>query len=451
MGMEILAMKNCLLVINSLSSIISFCSSKVDFGKKSIMKRINKKNIFAIFVVLFTFFYTPDLTPAHKQVQDLKLRHEAIAINIEVPVRVFKGDVFIDNLSLEDFELYDNGKLQNIEAVYLIKKKSIEKEESKRDKEEARKIYRPQVSRYFVFLFAVYEYLPKINDILDHFFDEVYLPGDTLNVATPVKTYNLSPKAIAQNVPNNEIKKRMKLILRRDIRVANGTYNTLMRNLEAYALETDAENYIRTLRELQQFRYVDLSVMEGFASYLKAKEGQKHVFLLYQQENIPLIGDFTEMTSADIEIYDPTRPEGLNMASQTYITDLLQSITFDTEKIKNLFADSSIAAHFLYVTKPLIDSIDINRQGSQRGLRHRDITEDVYNAFLRIAMDTGGIIESSANVSSAFQKAAFASENYYLLYYSPSDYKTDGKFRNIKVRVKGKNYRINHRAGYIPD
>jgi len=105
----------------------------------------------------------------------------------------------------------------------------------------------------------------------------------------------------------------------------------------------------------------------------------------------------------------------------------------------------------LYVTKPLIDSVDIQRQGSQRGLRHRDITEDIYKAFSGIASDTGGIIESSANVSAAFQKAASASENYYLLYYSPQDYKPDGKFRKIRVRVKGKNYKVNHRAGYIAD
>lgn len=415
------------------------------------MKPSSKKKWLPLSFVLFAVVLTMGLDPAHRQVQEQKLQHEAIAINIEVPVRVFKGDTFIDNLSLDDFELYEDGKLQKIEAVYLIKKTSIEKEESERDKEEARKIYKPEVSRYFIFLFAVYEYLPRIDEILDYFFDEVYLPGDTLNVATPVKTYNLNPKAIADNIPNEEIKEKMKLVLRRDIRVANGTYQTLMRNLESYALESDAENYIRILRELQQFRYVDLKVMEGFAAYLKAKEGQKHVFLLYQQENIPLLGDFREMTNADVEIYDPTRPEGMTMASQSYITDILQSITFDTEKIKNLFADSSISAHFLYITKPLIDSVDIQRQGSQRGLRHRDITEDVYNAFLRIAKDTGGIAESSANISSAFQKAAFASENYYLLYYSPVDYRTDGKFRNIKVRVKGKNYRINHRAGYIAD
>jgi hypothetical protein len=415
------------------------------------MRPPNKKYTLALLIVLSVFSIKTGLPSAERPIQDQALQQEAIAINVEVPVRVFKRDTFIDDLSIDDFELYEDGILQTIEAVYLIKKKSIEKEESTRDTEDARKIYRPEVSRYFVFIFAVYEYLPRIQEILDYFFANVYLPGDSLNVATPVKTYNLNPKSIADNISGEEIKKRMNLILQRDIRVANGTYHTLMRDLEGFALESDAENYIRTLQELLQFRYVDLQIMEGFADYLKAVEGQKHVFLLYQQENIPLIGEFIDMTSPDIEIYDPTRPEGLTIASQSYITDILQSVSFNTEKIKNLFADSSIAAHFLYITKPLTGNVDIERQGSQRGLRHRAITEDVYNAFLRIAKDTGGITESSANASSAFRKAAFASENYYLLYYTPKDYKSDGKFRTIEVKIKGRNYQINHRAGYIAD
>lgn len=415
------------------------------------MKPPNNRNILALLIILSIFSTRTGLPSVDRQMQEQSLQQEAIAINVEVPVRVFKGDAFIDDLSIDDFEIYEDGIRQTVEAVYLIKKKSIEKEESTRDTEDARKIYRPEVSRYFVFIFAVYEYLPKIQEILDYFFANVYLPGDSLNVATPVKTYNLNPKAIADNISVEEIKKRMTLILQRDIRVANGTYHTLMRDLEGFALESDAENYIRILQELLQFRYVDLQIMEGFADYLKAVDGQKHVFLLYQQENIPLIGEFIDMTSPDIEIYDPTRPEGLTIASQSYITDMLQSVSFNTEKIKNLFADSSIAAHFLYITKPLTGNVDIERQDSQRGLRHRAITEDVYNAFLRIAKDTGGITESSANASSAFQKAAFASENYYLLYYSPKDYKSDGKFRTIEVKVKRQNYRINHRAGYIAD
>ena len=66
-----------------------------------------------------------------------ELQHEAIAINIEVPVRVFKVGKFIDNLTIDDFQLYEEGVEQKIDAVYLIKKTTIEREESELEKEEA--------------------------------------------------------------------------------------------------------------------------------------------------------------------------------------------------------------------------------------------------------------------------------------------------------------------------
>jgi hypothetical protein len=49
------------------------------------------------------------------------------------------------------------------------------------------------------------------------------------------------------------------------------------------------------------------------------------------------------------------------------------------------------------------------------------------------------------------RSAVAASENYYLLYYTPRDYRADGSFRSIKVRVKGADYRTSHRQGYIAD
>jgi hypothetical protein len=420
---------------------------------KQIDKRINLSLavIFLIVMVFPAFFSAQEHRSVKTQERDKPIQEKAMAINVEVPVRVFKGDTFIDNLTLEDFEIYEEGELQKIEAVYLIKKTNIEKAEIE---EEIGKRFSPKVSRNFVFIFSMFEYLPKINEILDYFFTEIFLPGDTLNVATPAKTYNLSSKAILEKIPPEEIKEKMKLLLRRDIQVASGRYKSLMQELEYYALQSEEDSeisYIRTLRELQQLRFVDLKKLEEFASYLKAKEGQKHVFLFYQQENIPLYGEQSGQTAPMVEIYDPTRPEGMSLASQSYITDIFQSITFNTETIKNLFADSSISAHFLYITKPIADSIDITRMGSRQGLRYREITEDVFNAFLRIAEDTGGIIDSSANASAAFKKAAYASENYYLLYYSPKNYIADGKFKNIKVRVKGKIYKVTHRAGYIAD
>ena len=59
-----------------------------------------------------------------------EISHESIVINIEVPVRVFKGGQFIDDLTINDFIVHEDGKLQQIEAVYLIKKTNIQREEA---------------------------------------------------------------------------------------------------------------------------------------------------------------------------------------------------------------------------------------------------------------------------------------------------------------------------------
>jgi hypothetical protein len=59
-----------------------------------------KKLILQIFVTALA------IAPFAQEVQ-----HDVVAINVEVPVRVFKGNTFIDNLTMEDFEVYEDGKL----------------------------------------------------------------------------------------------------------------------------------------------------------------------------------------------------------------------------------------------------------------------------------------------------------------------------------------------------
>ncbi|MGB2845467.1 MAG: hypothetical protein WBC02_11480, partial [Candidatus Aminicenantaceae bacterium] len=142
-----------------------------------------------------------------------ELTHESLVINIEIPVRVFKGSTFVDNLTIEDFEVYENGKLQKIEAVYLIKKTSIKKKEEK-------KKFTPKVSRNFVLLFQTMEYLPKVGDAIEYFFNNVILPGDNLTIITPLKTYNFKSKAL-EVLPKEEIIKQLKSKIKKDTRMGS--------------------------------------------------------------------------------------------------------------------------------------------------------------------------------------------------------------------------------------
>lgn len=372
-------------------------------------------------------FFTLLLTLAASIQQEIQ--HEELVISIEVPVRVFKGNTFVDNLSIDDFEVYEDGVLQRIEAIYLIKKTSVaEKLEKKRK-------FNPDVSRRFVLVFDLQEYLPRIRDVVNEFFDGVISPGDSLYVITPVKSYNFKKQALT-NVKKKEITDQLIGILKKDLVLGSSDYRSLMRQLEDIIKMEDVPSdqklsmYLDTARKLRDMKIINEQNLKKFSDFLKNKEGQKHVFIFYQMEFIPLL-------------------PGIDFFSQG---ELWKDISFGIKRVRRLFSDSSISVNFLFVTnKPgMHDGINVGRMKPLQ-VEMLDQSYNIFSAFKKVSTTTGGIADSSANVLASFQKAATAAENYYLVYYSPKDYTKDGKYRKLEVKVKNKNYRITHRAGYFAE
>ena len=209
-----------------------------------------------------------------------EIQHETIVVNIEVPVRVFDKGKFVDNLTIDDFEVFEDGKLQEIVAVYLIKKTTIERKE-----ELAEKKFTPEVSRNFVFVIELRDYLPKIGEVLDYFFDNVLLPGDTLKVVTPVKAYRIKDNAL-NTLPKQEIVDQLKGILRKDIYRGSADYRSLCKDLEKVlnteGLEGELKRFMsmEILRQMKELRYFEQSKLLELSDSLKQIEGQKNIFLL---------------------------------------------------------------------------------------------------------------------------------------------------------------------------
>ena len=354
-----------------------------------------------------------------------EIQHETIAINIEVPVRVFTKGKFVEELTIKNFEVYEDGIPQEILALYLVKKTVIEREETENDKRQASKIFKPETSRTFVLMFELTDYLPKIKEALDEFFLNVIKPEDSLIVVTPFKTYNLKDEAFSM-LPRDKIAELLNKKIRKDIVIGNAEYNSLLRDLRSPVTQGLRMMILRQLRDYKQFDEKGLLQM---AKYLGGLEGQKHIFLFYQKEGIPI-------------------PKNMSISLKA---EMMRSVDFDENKIREAFSDSSISVHFLYITKENSTALDLSDPRSMRNMEIFDQSSSFFGAFKKMAQVTGGISEASANISWSFNQAAQASENYYLLYYSPKNYKADGKFKNIKVKVKGKNYRVTHRAGYIAD
>ncbi len=360
-----------------------------------------------------------------------EIQHEAIAINIEVAVRVFDGKTFIDTLTINDFEVLEEGIEQKIEAVYLIKKTKIQKQDELMENEKPIKTFAPKVSRNFVLVFESTEYVPKTADAIDYFFQNVMESGDTLLVTTPAKSYTFNKRSFGR-YSREEIASQLKNKLRKDTLIANRKFKSLLKEYESllqvpFEQDLHKETLKGILRQLRDHIYLSEKKLSDFSDYLKTMEGQKHVFIFYQKEVIPSLPD----------------------ADPFEIMDLQKDVTFDAGKIKRAFSDSSISVNFIFITKTP-ELFDMSMEPA-RDIDKIDQSAQIYNAFRDIAVATGGIVDSSANAESSFQKAVNASENYYLLYYTPKEYIADGKFRRIEVKVKGKNYKVFHRAGYIAD
>ncbi len=370
------------------------------------------------------------LLPAQQQF-DLMVR------NVGVPVRVFDGDRFVDDLTLEDFEVLEDGKSQKIRALYLTRKTEIERMEG-RD-------FIPYSGRSFYFIFQLYENHPRIKEALDYFFSDIYVSKDQLVVMTPLKVYELNKEAVAKN-SKDKVVEYIQGIIRKDTLTASQEYNSLMKDLVKSAqgvaggdVTRALPQYSQNLQKLEQVTAQDAKRLVGFAAQLKRLDGQKNVFYFYQSEYRPRLSSMT--LSRLLEQYqdNPTTYGQLQDAFSYYTKET----NLDIDKITQIFADSSILFNFIYINKrPTV---------SGGSIQMFEQSEDVFEAFSKIAESTGGAVENSQNPAAALKKSALLSESYYLLYYSPENYRKDGEYKNITVKVKGRDYKVYHRQGYVAD
>ncbi|MBD3413840.1 MAG: hypothetical protein GF421_05340 [Candidatus Aminicenantes bacterium] len=387
-----------------------------------------------------------------------QIKEETLVVNIEVPVRVFNKDLFVDSLTIDDFEVFEDGKAQKIQAVYLVNERNIARKEERRR-------FSPDTSRNFYLFFEISEYDPRLGEAVDYFLKNVIYPGDVLVVVTPTSSYRLRGRALELK-SREEVVKQLVGILRKDALIGSSEYRGMIQELTELASSVSASleqregifaredtaflteqdwtpgekllRYQYLIGRLEEMRYVSQEKLVQFAQIIEEEEGQKYVFIFYQNEYIPQIDP--KVLTQYMALYQdrPNIEQTVSGIMDFYRRDL----SFDVDKIKKIYADNSIAIHFLFVSR-VFQNIP--------GVIFQERSEDIFSAFQEMADATGGYIESSARPEWLMQKAVEASKRYYLVYYSPENYTRDGSFKNIEVRIPGQNFRIVHRQGYIAD
>lgn len=370
---------------------------------------------------------------------------------VPIVVRVFEGNRFVPDLSLKDFAIEESDLPVSSEALFLVRKSTIERREGRAD-------VQPDLSRRIVLLFQLTEYDNKISGALEFLFLKELLPTDTLEIQTPMHNYKLTAAALAAK-PRDVLARELSGILRKDIIEGGMAYNSALRDLkrsvrqigrvgrtglsdtegevdDGTSLEQQLMQYGEHLQQMESLRMVDENKLVSFAEGMKSLSGQKLVFFVYQREFRP---EISPQTQDILVLNNQDRPDIL-AAVETLFSSYRRPINLNREPIIKAFADSGMYFNFLYM----------NREPERiSGINMREQSEDVYKALSDAAEATGGVTDTSQNAAVSLASALTATESSYILYYTTSTAAPPGTFINLKVSVKGKDYRVVHRAGYF--
>lgn len=373
-------------------------------------------------------------------------------IMVEIPVRVMDRGAFVDRLTIDDFEILDDGRAYAPAALYLVEGRTpLRKQESR--------TFDPSFARHFYLLFQTTDFDPRMAEAVDHLFASLLLPGDSVTLVTPAKPYSLSRDALGGKSIQS-LSREMQQILRKDIQSSGGDYREILRDLTRlvggisgqpgradadmetelamsdFGLEVKLDRYKSALQRLEAIRLMDQAKLLGFAKALKALPGRKDVFFFYQREFRPEIGPTILNQMMSLYQDQPNIIGSLMDLFQFYRREK----PFDVDSVKQAFADAAATFHFIFMNKD---------KSSVMGVHMREHSEDFYSAFTQMAAASGGYAGTATNPAAAFKSAADLTGRYYLLVHTPDSSSRDGRFHSLQIRLKVPGLDVRHRLGYM--
>jgi hypothetical protein len=137
----------------------------------------------------------------------------------------------------------------------------------------------------------------------------------------------------------------------------------------------------------------------------------------------------------------------------------------EIQRAVNLLADARVSIYALSaegLSANTVEGADQDRlfadqrlDTEQRASEQRSRAQEAVanrNSMERLAEETGGeAIHDTNGLASALARTVNDGSHYYSLTYKPSETKTDGSFREIRIKRAQGNYKLSYRRGYYAD
>ncbi len=391
------------------------------------------KKLYLALIFFFSLIYT---FPQNKI-----FRYKIEVKNKTVYARVFCNGDLVDNLTKDDFILYENGKRRKIESVEIIRKTLGEENITFNIK--THNSYEP---RYFVLTFDILDYGPYLEKGINYLFEKILRKSDKLMFMS--KNYFFTEDNLSSK---DKIKKKMLNILKRESILARMELNSVfsqIRSIKSAIKEYFASQRWRNPeffdpREIQMIkdktlmflrwykkRYLipDIDKFYYFAQYLNKIRMKKWVLNFYQIKKIPI----------PKEIVDFWNKEGSKWAFDPLQSEFDIPHDFPSEEIKKLFYKVDTTFYTFLLTK--------DRETLDKDYVFKNVYTDLEKTLKEITFSTGGDVNLSNNIEESFRKFKRKKDIIYLINYPPS-------VNNPKIKIKMKNskYKVKYDPNQFSD
>lgn len=382
------------------------------------------------------------------------IREEVKVVHVEVPVRVLYKGKSVDNLTINDFELYEDKKLQTISSFNIVNK-SIKIKDSTNPP-----------SRFFVLVFRVTNYNKEFQDGVKYLFDNILDKNDGLLVLAndvSMTIDNLGEKEEALSRLNNLLlaqgqlaRGQMTSYLKRiEQELGMNNFKVLLSQGDFRRTQDFLRKYLKTWKEYKE-RYLmpNLDRYYSFARHLETIKREKWVINFFQMETLPDIVMTGEMRRAlnnsTSNLLESTNTEYvsygqiLRTLTNEIDEELNIALTFPVEDISKLFYKVDATFHTIFMRTTIgVESQDFENS---------KIIKDMEKCLADITRSTGGSLEVANDIQPAIDKIIGEENVYYRLTYSPQTPQKPGR---IKIKTSNKKYDVlyddNFRADYLKE
>lgn len=396
---------------------------------------------------------------ADKPKPESTVREEARVVLVEIPVNVLdRGGRPVENLTADDFEVYDDGKPQKVTGFEVL-----DQRQSLAPPAPGESPINPAASRHFLLVFDLSFASPRgivaarrsardfvvtrMKD-LDTAAVATYsvetgvrllvaFTGDRTQLASAIDTLGLPNLAERSPDPLGLLITSPNPSGSRIFSTAAATQDTLDVAL-GEAIENLQTMHLKSLRAIYRDRVGRL--LESFAKLalsLDSVPGRKHILYLSEGFDSRELSGVTSANAGAKEAEWAIRGQSWKLDNDSRFgnTDLKTAMT----RALALFNRSDCIIH----------SIDIGGLREAVSVTSNDVPVNGQDSLFYMSSETGGEFLKNANeLGPSFDRLLDRTGLIYLIAFQPVRVPENGKFHALKVRVKNKNYRVSHRTGY---